>query len=185
MKRWDLINYLIRKNNYKSYLEIGTRKNETFSRVKINKKVGVDPESGGTHRMTSDEFFKQNKDKFDIVFIDGLHLNEQVKKDIENSLACLNEAGTIVCHDMNPKDEINQQRERVVSQWNGDCWKAWANLRRDRNDLKMFVLDIDHGLGVIQRGEQATINYPEDKDWQFEDLQRNRKNILNLIPVFW
>ena len=39
--------------------------------------IGVDPMSGGTHRMTSDEFFRRNREqwhyKFDLVFIDGLH----------------------------------------------------------------------------------------------------------------
>ena len=58
--------------------------------------------------MTSDEFFEQNKEKFDIVFIDGLHHSEQVYKDILNSLNILNEDGTIICHDMNPTEEFRQ-----------------------------------------------------------------------------
>ena len=39
--------------------------------------------------MSSDEFFLKNKDQFDIIFIDGLHVYEQVKRDIENSLIVL------------------------------------------------------------------------------------------------
>ena len=40
----------------------------------LKKKIGVDPVSGGNLRMTSDHFFKENKEKFDLIFIDGLHV---------------------------------------------------------------------------------------------------------------
>ena len=59
-RRLDIIEHFIKKNNYKSYLEIGCCKNEVFSKINI-KKVGVDPNSGGTVRLTSDNFFKTNK----------------------------------------------------------------------------------------------------------------------------
>ena len=49
--------------------------------------------------MTSDEYFSKFKDKFDIIFIDGLHHYEQVKKDIFNSLEILNSNGIILMHD--------------------------------------------------------------------------------------
>ena len=52
----------INKQNYKSYLEIGCDNDENFSRISIENKIGVDPSKGGTLRMTSDEFFKINKD---------------------------------------------------------------------------------------------------------------------------
>ena len=87
--RWDLIEYLINKYGYSDYLEIGCDQDQLFSKIKIQNKVGVDPSSGGNVRKTSDEFFKENKNKFDIVFIDGLHTYDQVKKDILNSINCL------------------------------------------------------------------------------------------------
>ena len=89
--RFDIINKLINSKKFKSYLEIGCQSDVNFSKIKIENKVGVDPQSGGTLRMTSDEFFSQNKDTFDLIFIDGLHIHEQVLKDIDNSLNVLNE----------------------------------------------------------------------------------------------
>jgi len=43
MMRWDIINALIEKNNYKSYLEIGYYKGWSFDQVKCENKTAVDP----------------------------------------------------------------------------------------------------------------------------------------------
>ena len=50
-------------------------------------------------RDTSDNFFLKNKIKFDLIYIDGNHLYEYVKRDISNSLKCLNRNGIIVLDD--------------------------------------------------------------------------------------
>ena len=84
--RHSIIQQIIDRKKYKSYLEIGCDKDVLFNSIKIIKKIGVDPVSGGNIRMTSDDFFKNNLDKFDIIFIDGLHQYKQVKNDIINSL---------------------------------------------------------------------------------------------------
>ena len=70
-KRTDVINNIIKKNNYKKYLEIGVFcARDNFDKIKIEYKVGVDPGIGGrtdaTFTMTSDEFFELTNDKFDI-----------------------------------------------------------------------------------------------------------------------
>jgi len=58
--RAEIINFLSRYITAKDYLEIGCAYNECFDAVEIDNKVGVDPNSGGTLRMTSDDFFKVN-----------------------------------------------------------------------------------------------------------------------------
>lgn len=76
MKRQEIIQLLIDKNQYKSYLEIGVADpNCTFNQIKIKNKTSVDPRKDYeyTYNLTSDEFFSINTNKFDIVFIDGLH----------------------------------------------------------------------------------------------------------------
>ena len=50
-------------------------------------------------RGTSDNFFLRNKIKFDLIYIDGNHLYEYVKRDISNSLKYLNINGIIVLDD--------------------------------------------------------------------------------------
>ena len=136
--RWDLIKYLINKNGYSDYLEIGCDQDQLFSKIEIKNKIGVDPVSGGTIRKTSDEFFKENDKKFDIIFIDGLHTYKQVKKDILNSVDCLKENGIILVHDCMPDSLSKQAVPRYRMIWNGDVWKAIVDLRQDAN-LEIFT----------------------------------------------
>lgn len=187
--RARIINELIEKFKYKKYCEIGVMVSKhTFDKIKVDYKIGVDPGVAGfaeaTHLMTSDEFFEQNNENFDIVFIDGLHEGTQVYKDIVNSLDVLNEGGTIVCHDMNPLRELHQrfpEPERPANRpfaHNGDCWKAFVQLRMERDDLKMCVIDADWGLGVIQKGSQKKI---EETELTYENFNKHRESWLNLI----
>jgi hypothetical protein len=133
--------------------------------------------------MTSDDFFAQNKETFDVIFIDGLHWSEQVYKDIINSLKILNEGGFIICHDINPPDEGHQiyPQPQTQSNWTGDCWKAWVKLKTERSDLQMCVVDTDYGCGIITRGKQELIKVKKELTYDF--LNKNRVELLNLITV--
>lgn len=179
--RTDIINQLITDNNYQSYLEIGVYDKINFNAVKCRNKTGVDPEPKvrASHVMTSDDFFASNKKKFDIIFIDGLHHAEQVRRDIENGLKYLSPNGSIVVHDCNPTTEEMQHVPRIQGEWTGDVWKAWCKLR-SRTDLKMFVYDCDYGVGVIQKGHQDRVRIPNNAT--FNEFKINRKEWLNLIP---
>ena len=182
--RWDLIDYLIKKNNYLNYLEIGCDDDQLFSKVKIKNKIGVDPVSGGNVRKNSDDFFFENKDKFDLVFIDGLHIYEQVKKDIINSLKCLNENGIILVHDCMPDSLSKQAVPRYKMKWNGDVWKAIVDLRQ-REDLDIFTCEIDEGIGIITKRKNSSIlklNKPA-KNLKFKDYYYNYKEYLRIIKL--
>ena len=182
MNRTTIIQSLINKINAKSYLEIGIDNGKNFQTIVCDKKVSVDPnpETIAMHYETSDVFFKKNTDKFDVIFIDGLHHSDQVHRDILNSLEILNDGGFIVCHDMNPLQESHQTIPFVSGTWNGDCWKAFVQLRYHRADLQMHVVNVDHGCGVISKGTQVPaelMNLP--LEYNFFDV--NRKEWLNLI----
>ena len=77
-----------------NYLEIGCANNDLFDAVMAGRKVGVDPLRGGTHRLTSDVFFAGcGGEPFDVVFIDGLHLYDQVRRDLDGALGVLKPGG--------------------------------------------------------------------------------------------
>ena len=182
--RWDLIEYLIKKNNYTNYLEIGCDQNQLFSKVLIENKIGVDPVSGGNIRKTSDDFFKENVNKFDIVFIDGLHTYEQVKKDILNSVNFLNENGIILVHDCMPDSLGKQAVPRYKMQWNGDVWKAIVDLRQKEN-LDIYTCEMDQGIGIISNRKNSSVlklTKPIDKI-KFKDYFENYKEYMRVISL--
>ena len=51
------------------------------------------------HIKDSDSFFKNNNKKFNLCYIDGSHLYENVKRDLFNAYECLDENGIIICDD--------------------------------------------------------------------------------------
>ena len=182
--RWDLIEYLINKYEYSDYLEIGCDQDQLFSKVRIKNKTGVDPVSGGNIRKTSDEFFRENKNKFDIIFIDGLHIYNQVKKDILNSISCLKEEGIVLVHDCMPDSLSKQAVPRYRMSWNGDVWKAIVDLRQNEN-LEIYTCKIDQGIGVIKKKRNSSILKLEKniKDLKFEDYYKNYEKYLRVIDL--
>ena len=154
--RWNLIDYLIKKNNYSDYLEIGCDQDQLFSKIRINNKKGVDPVSGGNIRKTSDDFFQANDEMFDIIFIDGLHTYDQVKNDILNSVNCPKENGIILVHDCMPDSLSKQAVPRYRMIWNGDVWKAITDLRQ-KEDLEIFTCEMDQGIGIIKKNKNPGI----------------------------
>jgi len=188
MKRTDIINALIAKYGYKSYLEVGTQDpNSNFHKINTEHKVSLDPFPIGevTFVGTSDEYFDSISEyvKFDIIFIDGLHHDDQVLKDIENSLNHLSDNGAIVCHDCLPTTEDMQARDDHGREWTGDVWKAIAELRVERIDLDIRVVDTDYGCGIIRRGTNIPFE-PEIQNYKtYSYYNSNKYRMLNVISI--
>ncbi len=185
ISRTAVLNTLIERYKYRSYLEIGQGdRSKNFDWIDCKIKIGIDPDIqfNAAYQMTSDEFFAINNAMFDLIFVDGLHHADQVETDIMNALNVLNENGTIVVHDCNPKTKKMQVVPRQQKLWTGDVWKAWVKFRAARHDLKMYVVDANHGCGIIRRGTQKTITLPENLT--YEALDRNREYFLNLVDVY-
>ena len=182
--RWDLIKFLNTKYDYKNYLEIGCDQDKLFQRIDIKNKFGIDPVSGGNVRKTSDDFFSTNKTKFDLVFIDGLHEYEQVKKDILNSLKFLNPDGIVLVHDCLPESMSKQAVPRYRSIWNGDVWKAIVDLRCKEN-INIYTCNIDQGIGVIQNKKNTNILKLEKNlnKLKFKDFYYNYKTYMRIISL--
>lgn len=185
----ELINKLVDKFNFKNYLEIGVAAGDNFRGVVCDNKVGVDPDpnSAATHIMSSDEYFNTlpSDVKFDIVLIDGLHLYEQCYKDITNALNHLSPNGIIICHDMNPLEEMYNTRVYNVPLWNGDVWKSFVKIRNERNDVYTTMIeDCDFGLGVITWGNQEpiTLDKPVDR-LLYNDFKTNKAYLMNTTTL--
>ena len=201
--RYDIINFLIENfNRETNYLEIGVRNPVfNFDKIKATYKYSVDPciEIKGVDidfELTSDSFFEKLRDgkilsnniKFDVIFIDGLHLAEQVIKDILNSIDFLSDDGFIVMHDCNPPSEYhaseNYEYRMSPSKdyWNGTTWKAFVEFRK-RSDYYSCCIDSDWGVGVISKNINfGRKNVVENPFFEFNIFDKTRIESLNLLP---
>ena len=182
-RRYEIIQKIIKLKNYKTYLEIGCDRNQSFSNISIEKRIGVDPVEGGTHKMTSDKFFLKNINKFDIIFIDGLHEYKQVMRDIKNSLKCLTPNGIILLHDCLPRNIWNQITPRINSDWNGDVWKAIVECRTYKH-IDTYTCIADQGIGILIPRNNKNIlklNNIKYKDLKYKDYYNNHEEYMNLI----
>jgi hypothetical protein len=204
MQRYDIINKLIKENNFKSYLEIGVRNPAyCFDLIDCETKEGVDPgiefeANPVKYPYESDTFFEKlesnelDKDpdfKWDIIFIDGLHVSYQVLRDIKNSLKHLSPNGFIVLHDCNPQDIFFAREDYSVNgrpaAWNGTVWKALHYLRVN-SSLDICTLNTDCGCGII-RFENPDKPRPsiefDNHFYEYNTMSKKRRKDLGLIEL--
>jgi len=148
--RIALVNLLVSQKADCAYLEIGCAANDLYDSVPALNKTGVDPQNGGNVRKTSDDFFHTNESFFDVIFIDGLHTYDQVRKDIINSIKFLKPGGWIAFHDVLPRNWMEHHVPYIgLGSWTGDVWKvAFELTQTDGIDFK--ILKIDCGVGVLR-----------------------------------
>lgn len=200
MLRYDIINNVINKHNFKTYLEIGVcDPSVCFDKVICDTKHGVDPgvefkENPVDYKMTSDDFFyfldlQEDPRKYDVVFIDGLHKSYQVKKDILNSLRYLNPNGYIILHDCNPPNNYMAREDYLVdgkyAPWNGTTWKAIYWARTHRSDLNTLTVDTDWGIGIIRNNLKLNTPLVQNHNpfYEFDIMDTNREEDLGLISI--
>lgn len=182
--RWESVNYnrvalvnLLCINKLEGcYLEIGCQGNVLFDAVPMLNKIGVDPVSGGTHREYSDDFFQLNKTCFDVIFIDGLHVYDQVHRDVVNAIRFLKPGGWIAVHDMLPLNAIEEHVPNISpGPWCGDVWKVAFELA-STTGIDFKLIKIDHGIGLF-KVESLDANLMDFsghlKDKRFEYLYEN------------
>lgn len=191
MNHTDVLIKLVELLKPKAYLEIGVQNARTFDRIDAEIKVGVDPGEQGqsihpsvTHPVTSDEFFRKNRRKFDLIFIDGDHRAKQVQKDLDNALKYLRDGGAIVIHDVYPRNEQMQKVPRKTRQWTGDGWKVWAKFCGAGNTA--VTLRDDFGVGVYHRSLPSLSGFvPENLDWEwFNDHKFLGMNTVGPAQLF-
>lgn len=143
------INRLAQIMGARRYLEIGVHAGATFHAVQIPYRVAVDPKFAfdtakyarpGTqfHTMTSDAYFSglSLEERFDIVFIDGLHTFEQALRDFHNAIVHGHPGSIWILDDTVPLDAYSahknqkeavtmrrQERRQENAAWHGDVYK--------------------------------------------------------------
>ena len=116
--------------------------------------------------MTSDDFFLSNKDKFDVIFIDGLHIYEQVRKDVVNSINAINDGGWD-----HHSDLFNALRQRLPS-WD----QTVAALISDLDERGMLESTLVIALGEF--GRTPTISTLSGQQKPGRDHWANAMSVL-------
>lgn len=193
----EIINALITRHEYTSYLEIGVGKGNTFNRIRCISKYACDPkpapiierafgETVTACWLPSDELFATlaPATRFDIVLIDGLHLCEQVTRDIIGSLKHLRVGGTVLVHDVNPSREEHAGRvpHPGFPAWNGDVWRAWVPVVGYNSKARTIMTG--HGLGVWEdiSPEHAIVPPAPNNTMAWSFFDANRHALLRGAP---
>lgn len=199
----EILNYLIERYKLKSYLEIGVADGKNFNAIKIENKLGVDPNPNNesVFKATSDIFFDSFKNRpfgvcymkvdslkgdcnieyipFDLIFIDWLHTYEQVKRDFENALKCLTPNGFCVIHDTNPLEEswtcVPRGNQKV---WTGDVYKFACKLNHYDN-IDFCTYPQDFGVTIVWKSDGKKAQFPAQPK-TFSEFMINKNELLRI-----
>lgn len=195
-----------------SYLEIGVNEGATFTKVKARRKVAVDPaflfdvpEAAAAHpgsefhEITSDEYFGTVVDpdeRFDVIYLDGLHTFEQTLRDFTNAVHHLAPHGAIVIDDVCPvsylaslPDRENYFRVRdflevTDKSWMGDVYRLVFFVETFYQHMSYATIADNHGQAVIWRERRTEVPHRMVRDTgelTFEEFVLGRDH-MNLMP---
>jgi len=184
-----------------NYLEIGVEYGQTFFNVIATNQTGVDPDpkcvSHFIQQMTSEAFFSATSQKYDCIFIDGMHQVEYVLRDINNAMDHLVEDGTLFIDDILPLSYGEQLKIptkhyyengilKYGEPWTGDVWKVFYYILkkyRDCIEYEHFNHKNYRGVAMIKIIKTfkmddtiETFNYINDYDYH--------KDFTDYIHIF-
>lgn len=175
-----------------NYLELGLNCGTNFASLLIENKKSVDVkyyQLPPTYLMSTDQFFDQNNDKFDLIYIDADHEYSQVIKDYNNSIDCIVEDGIVFLHDLYPPNEEHTQPQLCYNSYkilnyfiennydilvNKDDFGSCAVFSSKKIDLSKFNHDITY--------KQFTEKFADDINLliSYDDfLKKYKKRIKN------
>lgn len=178
-----VVNKFVCTRGYSSCLGITSRRSIVDS-VRCGKRVCV-PYQADSNK-SSDEFFKSNVDKFDVVIIDGEHSCGQVLRDIENSLNALNDGGIILVRNCLPTSEYIASVEPHGGAWCGDVYRAVA-WHFSESPFLCYTIDADYGCGIIDTACKAEkrieLPYSAPEMLSYSDFDANRSDLLRVVST--
>jgi len=199
------INTLVEQLDYSSYLEIGVERGKTFFAVTgPDRKVAVDPtfrfdhvrrsktnETESFHQMTSDAYFAGPgaDQRFDLVYLDGLHTWGQTLTDLLNSLARTRQDSLILIDDTVPCDpfsaipDMSRALKARAKYGNRPTSGAWHG---DVFRVVLYVHDYMPHLNyatIMSHGNPQTLVWREDRG-SIRPLTRQPSEIEN-IDFYW
>lgn len=164
----------------RTYLEIGVRRGETFHAVCSERKIAVDPKfiikarepESSYHEITSDDFFSDNTEQFDLIFLDGMHTFEQTLRDLLNAIVYLKPRGVVVIDDVRPSSYAAALHSEARAQelkkalgiddggaWMGDVFRLVFFIETFLQAFSYATIRETHGVLVLWKKPRGSIPY--------------------------
>ncbi len=205
--RSDVINSLCALFPEPAYLEIGVWNGDTFFAVRAARKVAVDPDflfdvadaarahpGCQFHAVGSDAYFATiaaPDDRFDIIFLDGLHTFEQTLRDFTSAIRFLAPGGVIVIDDVIPNtydasipdhDRAYRLKARLGTDelsWMGDVYKLVFFIESFFPTFTFRTTSDNHGQAVVWAAPHARTDFTRRTvkaiaELEFIDVIENR-----------
>ena len=198
----DIVNYLGRRFNFTSFLEISTSRTG-FGYDRVNSDIFKTKEIlfytvNNYHSIRSDvnkkllpyqksiDVFRGTK--FDVIFVDPWHTVEHSIIDIYTAISLVKDNGFIVIHDCNPpiKEYTGPYHD---GGWCGQTYEAFIRFRLENPNISCCVVDIDMGCAVIRKNKVTEKAYSLENNLTLTDVvnwnyfSNHRKQLLNLLSV--
>ena len=192
MDRPNIVQSLLSLSEAPAYLEVGVNHGITFNAISARRKVAVDPrfnfqmadakampnnKKAVYHEVTSDAYFadlKGPKDRFDVIFLDGLHTFDQTLRDLINALECLKPGGAIVIDDVMPSSyaaslptmkmlfEFREACGIEEHSWMGDVYKLIFFIRYYMSHLSYALVAETRQQAVVWRAPRKVTEVMPD-----------------------
>ncbi len=177
MDRSDVIQGLLSLYESPEYLEVGVHHGVTFHMLTAARRVAVDPDfrfdlvqaratnpDASYHSIPSDDYFSHvigADEKFDVIFLDGLHTFEQTLRDLLNAIGHIKPGGAIVIDDVLPNSyaaslptwEMNIRYRNVRGitddSWMGDVFRLVYFIRDYLRHFSYATTNEQHGIAIL------------------------------------
>jgi hypothetical protein len=168
-----------------SYLEVGVSKGVTFHRIEAGRKVAVDPTfrfdveaarkenpTATYHEVPSDTYFGSviaPDERFEVIYLDGMHTAEQTLRDLLNALFHLTPGGIVVLDDVKPTSHLAAVRDprrlarlrkalgSTEGSWMGDVYKVVYFIDTFLQQLSWRTVAENHGQAVVWRARRPRV----------------------------
>ena len=148
----QLIPLLVEGMKARTYLEFGTHENQTISKVKCERRFGVDIKPTaleGVHMfsMTTEEFIRAHVHihaPYDLVFIDADHNAAMVEDDFKGVYPHVAENGLVCLHDTQPESVADTDPTKC-----GTAWIFAKNLKE--RGFESVTLPYCPGLTIVRK----------------------------------
>lgn len=195
-----IVGRALSSNGGKRYLEVGIKKGATLNAVEAATVVGVDPfhwVDVSTCRpgmtvvpLPSDAYFDglSGDERFDVVFVDGLHVFRQAYRDVLNAASVLAPGGAILIDDVVPTTAAAAHPSKAVSRsldpssqdWMGDVYKVVIALERHHPEIEVRII-------ADSRGYRLGLAWLRSEPWRgthASDAQLDAVDALAFEDVF-